>query len=137
MRPFMAKRPATCRWLSASTDTAHSGCSASRSSMREPFRRLTSTSGGSRETDMKAVAVMPTSSTPGASGSSGTSGGSCAVTRTTPEDRRDIAARNSSLLTPSACPEAAGAVGEGVFSTPETLVCALCTPHRASARAGS
>ena len=35
---------------------------ASRSSIRESLRTLTSTSGGSSETDMKAVAVMPTSS---------------------------------------------------------------------------
>ena len=35
--------------------------------MREPLRRLTRTSGGSRETDMKAVAVMPTSSPRGPS----------------------------------------------------------------------
>ncbi|GHA84293.1 hypothetical protein GCM10010330_43060 [Streptomyces tendae] len=79
---------------------------------------------------MKAVAVIPTSSPRGASGSSGSSGGSCAVTRTTPEASRDMAARNSSLLTPSACPEAgevkgdAGVAGDpgyvrgGVFGTP-------------------
>ncbi|GHF03267.1 hypothetical protein GCM10018772_30280 [Streptomyces fumanus] len=73
---------------------------------------------------MKAVAVMPTSSPPGADGSSASSGGSPAVTRTTPEASRDMAARNSSLLTPSACPaagdrdvEGAGAAGE-VFGTP-------------------
>ncbi|GGZ81081.1 hypothetical protein GCM10010301_62890 [Streptomyces plicatus] len=76
---------------------------------------------------MKAVAVIPTSSPLGASGSSGSSGGSCAVTRTTPEASRDMAARNSSLLTPSACPATgdgngsagdAGDVREGVFGTP-------------------
>ncbi|GHI90872.1 hypothetical protein TPA0905_03430 [Streptomyces olivaceus] len=73
------------------------------------------------------MAVIPTSSPPGASGSSGSSGGSCAVTRTTPEASRDMAARNSSLLTPSACPGAdggngggwdAGDVRGGVFGTP-------------------
>ncbi|CAM5557559.1 hypothetical protein SVIOM342S_07553 [Streptomyces violaceorubidus] len=51
---------------------------------------------------MKAVAVIPTSSPPGASGSSGSSGGSCAVTRTMAEASRDMAARNFSLLARSA-----------------------------------
>ncbi|GGX23725.1 hypothetical protein GCM10010383_62490 [Streptomyces lomondensis] len=90
---------------------------------------------------MKAVAVMPTSSLPGAPGSSGSSGGSCAVTRTTPEASRDMAARNSSLLTPSACPEAGlgmiGDVAGGVFGTPETLISVPPAPHRAPARSRS
>ncbi|GAA4807989.1 hypothetical protein GCM10023220_42890 [Streptomyces ziwulingensis] len=80
--------------------------------MREPSRRLTRTRGGSRETDRKAVAVIPAFSPSGAPGSSGSSGGSCAVSRTTPEARWDIAARNASLLTPSACPAAAGDDGD-------------------------
>ncbi|GGS80384.1 hypothetical protein GCM10010259_08150 [Streptomyces daghestanicus] len=55
------------------------------------------------------MAVMPTYSPGGAPGSSGSRDGSWAVTRTTPEASRDMAARNSSLLTPSACT----AVAEG------------------------
>ncbi len=83
--------------------------------MREPSRRLTRTRGGSRDTDMKAVAVMPTSSPRGPSAVSGIS---WAVIRHTPAASRDIAARNSSLLTPSAWGLASGGAGTGVvFST--------------------
>ena len=57
--PFIAKRPAVWRWLSVSREAAHRGCRSSSSSMRDPSRTLTMTSGGSSDTDMKAVAVMP------------------------------------------------------------------------------
>ncbi len=95
MRPFIANRPAVCRWLSASTEAAQRGCRSSSSSIRESLRTLTIASGGSSDTDIKAVAVMPTSSP------CGPSSGSRAVTSTTPAVRRAMAARNSSSLTPS------------------------------------
>ncbi|GGX18808.1 hypothetical protein GCM10010321_36750 [Streptomyces chartreusis] len=92
---------------------------------------------------MNAVAVIPTSSPGGACGSSGSSGGSSAVTSTTPAANRDIAARNSSSLTPSACPKGlreagrtavTGGAGREVFGTPETLMSVPHAPHRACAR---
>ncbi|GAA3488749.1 hypothetical protein GCM10018987_28320 [Streptomyces cremeus] len=117
----MANRPAMCRWLSESRETAHRGCSASRSSIREPSRRLTITSGGSSDTDMKAVAVIPTSSPRGPPSSS------WAVTSVTPAVRRDIAARNSSSLTPSGWGIAVGR-GEGrAVRGPGGVVSVVCS----------
>ncbi len=111
--------------------------------MREPSRRLTSTSGGSRETDMKAVAVMPTSSPPGA-------------VRVVRVERRLLRGHQDHargqpghggaelvVAHPLSMPgggrrKRAGDGGEeGVFGTPETLISVPRAPHRASARAGT
>ena len=102
--------------------------------MREPLRRLTRTSGGSRDTDMNAVAVMPTSSP-----LRPVVRRSCAVTSTTPAASRDMAARNSSLLTPSACGDGGGSGGGGgrLQHARNASLRPPRRPHRARAPAGS
>ena len=121
-RPFIAKRPAMCRWLSERTETrpqrllgeqvVHAGAVAQADQHQRRVQGHRHER-GRRHADVLAARAVRRR-------------GSCAVTSTTPAASRDMAARNSSLLTPSAWGMAIRARGGGVVcNTRGTLVSAV------------